>query len=907
MYIYGQLRKAQLENLASDPSPASDGRIYYNTSTGAVRAYLNGAWVTAISATGLATAADITFTPGGSLISTDVQAALLEASGNLDTHLAGATAAHAASAISFTPGGTIAGSNLQTAVAEVATDAAAALAAHEADTTVIHGITDTAALVTLTGAQTLTNKGFDAANNTLTNVDNAAIKAAAAIAINKLAALTASKLLVSDGSGFISASSVSSTEAGYLSGVTSAIQTQLGGKVDKSAFTTKGDIMVATGASTPARVGVGSDGQVPVADSSAASGLAWKTLQQGAKNYITYNSFENNATTGWSLCTVGAVDSTTKAVSGSLTTGTAASMSALATTSTNPLAGTYSLQTAAGTAWAQKEGFCSQAYTIDREDLAKPMSFKAYFEVPTGSSLINCSGTTSNTFAVWLYDVTNSAWVQPSGCYSMTQLTGVGVIQGSFQLPSTCTSFRLVIVCVNTPTAGALTINWDDFSVGPVVTTVGSPETDWVPYTPTFSGLTATLIGAESRRSGPDLLVRIKATKTAGAASEIRVSLGYAGGNSNVTSKSTIATLERCGSLVEDGNDASIYSALIEPSVGYLTVGYTDSGSATLAKKNGNVVFGTGATFFIEARIPIQGWSSSVTMSSDSDTRVIFARAHRSGNQSLSNATETTILFDTIDYNPNGAYASGTGKFTASVSGYYKFGGAIGYAANATGVRAAAYKKNAGTATYMAQLPNVGASLIAVVPYSGAEYLNAGETIEIVGYQDSTAALNVNTLSFFWISRESGPAVVAASEKVAARYSTAAGQSISTGSTTIIDFGASSFDTHGSVTTGASWKFTAQRPDYYTVAAVVALAGNSGLAAGESVDLYLYKNGAAYSRFATATTWQGNTTTQSLSGTDGVQLNAGEYIDIRINQGSGGSIALVNNAEVNHVYIRAGA
>src|SRR5574343_185051 len=56
---------------------------------------------------------------------------------------------------------------------------------------------------------------------------NADINASAAIALSKLSALTASRALQSDGSGVISASSVTSTELGCVSGVTSAIQTQL--------------------------------------------------------------------------------------------------------------------------------------------------------------------------------------------------------------------------------------------------------------------------------------------------------------------------------------------------------------------------------------------------------------------------------------------------------------------------------------------------------------------------------------------------------------------------------------------------------------------------------------------------------------------------------------------------------
>jgi len=74
---------------------------------------------------------------------------------------------------------------------------------------------------------TLTNKSIDSDNNTITNLVNADIKASAAIAFSKMENLTASRALVSDGSGDVSVSAVTSTEVGYLDGVTSAIQTQI--------------------------------------------------------------------------------------------------------------------------------------------------------------------------------------------------------------------------------------------------------------------------------------------------------------------------------------------------------------------------------------------------------------------------------------------------------------------------------------------------------------------------------------------------------------------------------------------------------------------------------------------------------------------------------------------------------
>ena len=87
-------------------------------------------------------------------------------------------------------------------------------------------------VATLVGTQTFTNKTIDAdgTGNSITNIENANIKAAAAIAVNKLAATTVSRALVSDGSGFVSAATTTATEIGYVNGVTSAIQTQITAK-----------------------------------------------------------------------------------------------------------------------------------------------------------------------------------------------------------------------------------------------------------------------------------------------------------------------------------------------------------------------------------------------------------------------------------------------------------------------------------------------------------------------------------------------------------------------------------------------------------------------------------------------------------------------------------------------------
>ena len=58
-------------------------------------------------------------------------------------------------------------------------------------------------------------------------------KRQAAIAFSKMADLTASRALVSDTNGDVSVSDVTSTEIGYLDGVSSNVQTQIDNKATK--------------------------------------------------------------------------------------------------------------------------------------------------------------------------------------------------------------------------------------------------------------------------------------------------------------------------------------------------------------------------------------------------------------------------------------------------------------------------------------------------------------------------------------------------------------------------------------------------------------------------------------------------------------------------------------------------
>jgi hypothetical protein len=66
-----------------------------------------------------------------------------------------------------------------------------------------------------------------------------------------------------------------------------AIDTTMATMTPKSTVTTKGDIIVATAASTPSRIGVGANGYVLSANSSTATGLEWIANDQGDITAVT--------------------------------------------------------------------------------------------------------------------------------------------------------------------------------------------------------------------------------------------------------------------------------------------------------------------------------------------------------------------------------------------------------------------------------------------------------------------------------------------------------------------------------------------------------------------------------------------------------------------------------------------
>lgn len=527
-----------------------------------------------------------------------------------------------------------------------------------------------------------------------------------------------------------------------------------------------------------------------VFESDLASGY-WQLVNEPAlgKNYLAAASFEDNDTGMFSLFNT---TLTSKIPTGAITAG-AASITTFNTTSSGALAGGYSLQTSIGSGTITAgHGFISNNMTVAPEDKAKVMQVSFSYSATTGSSLMNFSGTSSNTWAVYIYDNANSAWIQPAGVYNMVQGSGVGKCTATFQTPSNATTVRVAVICINANTSGAVAMLWDSFYFGPQSVSYGAAMSDMTIFTPTVTSASGSITNltkaAAWRRNGQYLEMEVTCnfTGAAGTWTGLLISLPpgltvdtnvLGAGNTSVLSEKQVGYGTATDVGVQQYDGMVVYYSTTQ--VSFLLY----DASAAIARPStptqaAPFAWGNTDVFNIRFSVPIAGWSSNTVQSADTDTRVVAFSVGQSTTGSSITGTLSTVAFSStnIFVDTHGAYVPASARYYIPVSGIYKvrFPALASVSSFTTQGRidTTIYKNGSQIAGSSSRIQTGGFYPLVSPEFEG--YLNAGDYLECKT-QITEGTFTVAThpdpnYTKFIVERLSGPATIAANETVGALY-----------------------------------------------------------------------------------------------------------------------------------------
>lgn len=609
---------------------------------------------------------------------------------------------------------------------------------------------------------------------------------------------------------------------------------------------------------------------------------AWVPTPQKAKEYIQNGDFESNSVTGWTLCNT----TLTSGIPTGAITNTAASFNALATTATNPVAGTYSLSVSSAAATTAGQGFCSSTFTLDAEDSTISPRVQTIRASYSGTANMNFSGTSSNTWAVYVYDVTNSQWIQPAGVYDFV---GDGKVVATFQPNITSSQYKLVLLNVNA-SIGAISMKWDSFSVGPQAVSIGPAMSDW--QSASFSSLAWTGLGTvtnnlQVRRVGDSLQIRGKFTTGTVTASTVAIPLPINFGASAIAS--SVQTNEIFGFNTRNAASTNIYESVFGSANGTaLSVSspLIAAAASPVSAVVGTTGFASGESEDLDLTIPISGWSSSTVQSSDSDTRIVAMMAY---GPSSAAAAGSPIIFPNVFKDTHGAYNAATGQYTAPSSGWYQVQAASD--GTITGGNDL-YVSVAGNTAAGPNRPFVGVVTTTNAAFAGQAtvYATQGQTIDI----RCTAAYGAGSISSdtFQITKVSGPAVTQATESVSARVYGAA-TSVGTADTTII-YPSKTWDTHNAYNTSTG-AYVCPTPGKYKVTTDLEGPSINGTI-NSSASATIYKNGVAYASYAGSMFVQTVTARFWFSGSTDVDCAQGDSLVVKMAFPSAAAIDVTSSA-----------
>lgn len=597
----------------------------------------------------------------------------------------------------------------------------------------------------------------------------------------------------------------------------------------------------------------------------------------GGINYITNSDFEGGIT-GYATYADAAGVAPVDGTGGTANT-------TFAVTSSSPLRGTKSgLLTKNSGASRQGEGV-SYAFSIDTADQAQVLRIS--FDYETSDNYAD------GNIRVYVYDVTNSQLIEVVD--RDLPASGRGKYVGTFQSSANSTSYRLIFHIAETGTL-AYTFELDNVVVGPQTLIKGPIVTDWQNYTPVYTAsTTAPTIGTATntgrwRRVGDTMQVRLHFSQTvAGTAGSGTYFISLPVGTQVDTNKINSISFPACHGYANVSiGSASILQAspLVTASGSEYIIRLTldDSVSAGTTWNHASTYnFGNAnLRFHVYVEVPILGWSSNVVLSEDAGNREIICKANRITSSQTVTGAGLEVIFNNEVTDTSSSYEPTTGRFTAPESGWYDVSYSLEITSGSTpsSLQAFVFINGLSTTGYGAYL---NSDIIAAkkYPVQGSEtiYLSKGQYISVWAFSvtvNSTLDASTANRSFLSVAKRSSPQTIAASEVVAASYSSNSGQSIS-GTITVL-YEDKTYDTHNAYNTSTG-VYTVPVSGKYLITAQIGV-GNLALADNNVIDVRIMLNGTRVG-LAVHEFSQTDNFTQTVTTTRGLDLVKGDLISFQ--------------------------
>lgn len=570
------------------------------------------------------------------------------------------------------------------------------------------------------------------------------------------------------------------------------------------------------------------------------------------------------------------------------------------TTGGEVLLGVSSFKLAKNATNGQGEGV-STDMTLPRGFGASPMLLSFNYQTTANFSYTN------NDVVVYIFDVTGTVLLQPVPY----QLDGSGKANMYFQAPSNASTSIRLIFHVSTTNATAYDFIFDNVIVYPSLiassksqvaisyrnVTGGSSLTSEIviPFLTKQFDLTNSYSTSTGLFTAPEsgyyhLAVGLRATAS---------SFGAVSSNAEVAVKKNGATTWAIEARESNSTRTEV----------------DFYGSCTVSLNSGDTLgvymSAPSATSPVTAASASQNFLSIEKVAelptAIMDNRIVAAH-FKGASSTMVSGSYTVAKYQTLITDTHSAYSSATGIYLVPITGYYNIAAqarlnATVAVSNSFEITLSTTGADQGFARYNFTVSGATPAFSTPHVIKNGVLLTAGQSLQVNVFSDGTAPTTSNsaTLDWFSITRETGSTQPLPVEKVVARYSSAVVNTFANATLKVMDYATKSKDTHNAVTVGAAWSFLCPSAGDYQVYAQITQSNNGY--ADKVFNLKIYKNGAEISNGTLMENAAGAAGQKAqVKVSDLVSLVAGDTIDIRGLQDNG-NVNCTGVASENYVYI----